>query len=294
MAWATFLTPDGALRWGFRSGDRYVALDEALGFASLHAFIAAGEAAWRAAEATLQAAEAGRLKLPAYAPDEVTLDVPLRTPYPIVCVGKNYADHAQEMGGGELPSAPVFFTKAPTALLPPEAAIDPHVGVTEALDYEGELAVVIGKSGRDIPPERALEHVFGYTILNDVTARDLQKKHVQYFKGKSLDTFAPLGPEIVPRAAIPDPRALVVRTTVNGELRQNGSVRDLLWPIEALIAELSRGMTLPAGLILATGTPSGVGAGFSPPRFLKPGDEVVVEIDGIGRLKNRVAARPVA
>jgi 2-keto-4-pentenoate hydratase/2-oxohepta-3-ene-1,7-dioic acid hydratase in catechol pathway len=206
----------------------------------------------------------------------------------IVCVGRNYAEHARESGGA-VPTIPVFFTKAPTAVVGPETAVVHH-GVTQSLDYEVELAVVIGRRGRDIPLERALDHVFGYTIMNDVTARDLQRRHEQWFKGKSLDTFAPMGPAVVHRSLIPDPQALRLRTRVNGAVRQDSTTANMIFGVAQLIATLSAGLTLEPGDILATGTPEGVGMGMTPPGWLRPGDVVEAEIEGIGVLRNTIVA----
>lgn len=209
----------------------------------------------------------------------------------IFCVGRNYADHAKE-SGSNVPTVPVFFTKPPTCVVGPDAPVTHHA-VTQALDYEVELAVVIGRRGRDIPVERALDYVFGYTIMNDVTARDLQRRHEQWFKGKSLDTFAPLGPAVVHRSLIPDPQALRLRMRVNGEVRQDASTASMVFTVAQLISVLSAGMTLDPGDLLATGTPEGVAMGRTPPTWLTPGDVVEAEIEGIGILRNRVvAARP--
>ena len=206
----------------------------------------------------------------------------------IFCMGRNYAEHAKESGSA-VPGVPVFFTKPPTCVVGPEADVVHHA-VTHALDYEVELAVVIGKRGRDIPEERALDYVFGYTIMNDITARDLQRRHEQWFKGKSLDTFAPLGPAVVHRSAILDPQNLHLTMRVNGEVRQNASTRSMVFSVAQLIAVLSGGMTLEPGDILATGTPEGVAMGRTPPPWLRPGDVVEAEIDGIGILMNRIVS----
>jgi 2-keto-4-pentenoate hydratase/2-oxohepta-3-ene-1,7-dioic acid hydratase in catechol pathway len=204
----------------------------------------------------------------------------------IFCMGRNYAEHAKESGSA-VPGVPVFFTKPPTCVVGPDADVVHHA-VTHALDYEVELAVVIGKRGRDIPEERALDYVFGYTIMNDITARDLQRRHEQWFKGKSLDTFAPLGPAVVHRSAILDPQNLRLTMRVNGEVRQNASTRSMVFSVAQLISVLSAGMTLEPGDILATGTPEGVAMGRTPPPWLRPGDVVEAEIDGIGILMNRI------
>ncbi len=206
----------------------------------------------------------------------------------IVCVGRNYAEHAKERGA-EVPTIPVFFTKPATAVIGHEAGVVAWPA-TQNLDYEAELAVIIGKRGRDIPRNKAYDHVFGYTVLNDVTARDLQKKHMQWFKGKGLDTFAPMGPWIVHKSAIPDPHALRVGLRVNGELRQEASTDDMIFRIDELIEVLSVGLTLEPGDVLATGTPSGVGGGFVPPLWLSVGDVVEAEVEGIGVLRNRIVA----
>lgn len=206
----------------------------------------------------------------------------------IFCVGRNYAEHARE-SGSPIPEVPVFFTKPPTCVVGPEAPVVHHAA-TQQLDYEVELAVVIGKRGRDIPVERALGHVFGYTIMNDVTARDLQRRHQQWFKGKSLDSFAPMGPAVVHRSAIPNPQNLRLRMRVNGEVRQDASTAGMIFSVARLIAALSAGMTLEPGDILATGTPEGVAMGRTPPVWLQVGDVVEAEIEGIGTLRNRIVA----
>jgi 2-keto-4-pentenoate hydratase/2-oxohepta-3-ene-1,7-dioic acid hydratase in catechol pathway len=206
----------------------------------------------------------------------------------IFCMGRNYAEHAKE-SGNPVPSVPVFFTKPATCVVGHEAPVTHHA-VTQALDYEVELAAIIGRRGRDIPVERALDYVFGYTIMNDVTARDLQRRHEQWFKGKSLDTFAPLGPAIAHRSLIPDPQDLRLRLRVNGEERQNASTRSMVFSVAQLVSVLSAGMTIGPGDILATGTPEGVAMGRTPPPWLKPGDVVEAEIEGIGVLRNRIVA----
>lgn len=207
----------------------------------------------------------------------------------VLCIGKNYADHAIEMGGQEaIPDAPIVFTKAPTTVIGPDQPVNGHFNITQELDYEGELAIVIGKNGKEILPEEAMDYIFGYTIINDVTARDLQRKHKQFFLGKSLDTFCPMGPSIVHQSAVKDPHRLSIQTRVNDELRQNGNTEQLIFDLQTLISVLSAGMTLEPGDIIATGTPSGVGNGYKPPRFLKAGDVVEITVEGIGTLKNSI------
>lgn len=206
----------------------------------------------------------------------------------IVCMGRNYVEHARETGSVP-PEVPVFFTKPPTAVVGPEAPVRHHA-VAQQLDYEVELVAVIGRRGINISPERALDYVFGYTVMNDVTARDLQDRHGQWFKGKSLDTFAPLGPWIVHRSAIPDPQRLRLSMRVNGEIRQQSTTANMIFTVAQLIAVLSAGMTLEPGDLLATGTPEGVAKGMTPPKWLRPGDVMEAEVEGIGVLRNRVAA----
>lgn len=231
--------------------------------------------------------------------DQLEFVAPLqRLPRNIICVGKNYHAHAREFSesgfdssanaGEHSPDFPVVFTKAVTSIIGPNAPIPAHQQATQQIDYEAELAVIIGKAGRSISKEQAMDHVFGYTIINDVTARDLQKKHKQWFLGKSLDGFCPMGPVVVTADEI-DPQDLSIQCWVNGELRQDANTKDLIFDIPTLIETLSAGMELLPGDVIATGTPEGVGIGFTPPKFLQSGDEVKVSIQGIGSLSNRVA-----
>lgn len=230
-------------------------------------------------------------------------DVKLLAPIPnprrnVFCVGKNYRDHAKEFAGSgyeagavkgaEIDEYPAVFSKPPSSVVGPGDTVSLHPHVTSAVDYEAELTLVIGKAGRDIPAERAYEHIWGYTIINDVTARDRQRNHKQWFMGKALDTFCPMGPWITTADEV-DPENLDVKCWVNGELRQNANTRDLIFTIPTLVATISAGLTLQPGDLIATGTPAGVGLGFSPPRFLKAGDEVTITISGIGTLTNRFA-----
>ncbi|NRD78391.1 fumarylacetoacetate hydrolase family protein [Bacillus sp. BRMEA1] len=207
----------------------------------------------------------------------------------IFCVGKNYAEHAIEMGSPEdIPEHIMVFTKAPTTVIGPNETILNHHLVTSQLDYEGELAVVIGKKGKEIKREEALDYVFGYTIINDVTARDLQARHKQFFIGKSLDTTCPMGPWIIDKSEIINPNRLNIETKVNGEVRQSSNTEKFIFPVEEIISVLSAGMTLEPGDIIATGTPAGVGKGFKPPKFLQPGDQVEITIEKIGTLTNKI------
>jgi len=207
----------------------------------------------------------------------------------IFCVGKNYVDHALELGSKEdIPKDILVFTKAPTTVTAHGRKIPLHHEVTESLDYEGELAIVIGKKGKGIKKEEALDYIFGYTIINDITARDLQFKHNQYFIGKSLDESCPIGPCIVHASALANPNQLDIVTKVNGEVRQSSNTEHFIFSIETIISELSKGMTLEPGDVISTGTPAGVGSGYKPPRFLKAGDRVEITIEGIGTLENKV------
>ncbi|GAA1883549.1 fumarylacetoacetate hydrolase family protein [Paeniglutamicibacter psychrophenolicus] len=228
-------------------------------------------------------------------------DVELLAPIPvprrnIFCVGRNYVEHAKEFANSGYdatasataqPEYPVVFTKAPSTVIGTGADIDPHTGVTSELDYEAELGVIIGIGGRGISRADALDHVWGYTIINDVTARDLQKDHKQWFLGKSLDTHAPMGPWAVTRDEIGD-GPLDLHCSVNGETRQKATTADLIFDIPTIIETISAGITLQPGDIIATGTPVGVGIGFTPPRFLGTGDVVEISITGLGTLSNRI------
>jgi 2-keto-4-pentenoate hydratase/2-oxohepta-3-ene-1,7-dioic acid hydratase in catechol pathway len=222
--------------------------------------------------------------------DEVKWSAPIPRPAKnVFCIGKNYRDHAIEMGSeADIPEDIMVFSKVPTSVIGHNEGIPIHSSVTEQLDYEGELGVVIGKTGRSISRESAMDYVFGYTIINDITARDLQQKHKQFLIGKSLDGSCPMGPYIVHHSAIPNPHDLSIRTKVNGEVRQDGNTSDFIFDIPTMISELSKGMTLESGDIIATGTPAGVGKGMKPPVFLKKGDTVEITIEGIGTLHNEI------
>jgi 2-keto-4-pentenoate hydratase/2-oxohepta-3-ene-1,7-dioic acid hydratase in catechol pathway len=232
----------------------------------------------------------------------VKLDAPIPRPRRnIFCSGVNYRTHAVEWAASgmdgprpstqaaavDAPEHPVIFTKVPECVIGPGEPIRLPGAVSQAVDYEAELAVVIGKGGRAIPRSRAMEHVFGYTIINDVTARDVQRRHKQWILGKSVDTFGPMGPWLVATDEL-DGAKTRVRCWVNGELRQDAHTRDLIFDIPALIEAISSAVTMLPGDVIATGTPGGVGIGFTPPKFLKSGDRVRIEIDGIGVLENPV------
>jgi 2-keto-4-pentenoate hydratase/2-oxohepta-3-ene-1,7-dioic acid hydratase in catechol pathway len=222
--------------------------------------------------------------------EEVHLLAPIPRPSKnVFCIGKNYRDHAIEMGSeADIPEDIMVFSKTPTSVIGTGEGIPSHTNITKQLDYEGELAVVIGKTGIGITKENAMDHVFGYTIINDITARDLQQKHKQFLLGKSLNGTCPMGPWIVHTSEIPNPENLMIVTKVNGEVRQKGNTSDFIFDIRTMIAELSKGMTLEAGDIIATGTPAGVGKGMTPPVFLKAGDMIEITIEGIGTLRNEI------
>ena len=212
----------------------------------------------------------------------------------VVLLGVNYKEHIEEGARArsielKYPEAPVFFTKPATSVIGQSGKVVHHQA-TEKLDYEVELAVVMGKKGRDIPKDKAYDYIFGYTICLDMTARDLQRNHGQWFKGKSLDTYCPLGPWIVHKSAIPDPQALRLICRVNGQVMQDDRTSNMIFDIATTIESLSSGMTLEPGEIISTGTPSGVGFARVPPFFLKPGDKVEAEIEKIGVLQVEIAA----
>ncbi|CAN7467891.1 fumarylacetoacetate hydrolase family protein [Rossellomorea sp. LjRoot5] len=247
--------------------------------------IEAGEGFLESVEAVLR--EKGGA-LPSFAEDEVKWLSPIpKVKRNIICVGKNYREHAIEMGGvQDIPKNIMIFTKATHTVIGHGETVLHHDDITEELDYEGELAVIIGKKGRGISPEEAMDHVFGYAILNDITARDLQKKHGQFFLGKSLDTTCPMGPFLVTKDEVDDPQNLSITTKVNGEIRQSSNTGQMIFSIPTIISTISKGMTLLPGDVIATGTPSGVGKGYKPPRFLRKGDMVEIEIEGLGILTN--------
>jgi 2-keto-4-pentenoate hydratase/2-oxohepta-3-ene-1,7-dioic acid hydratase in catechol pathway len=225
-----------------------------------------------------------------------TLVAPVRPLRNVFCVGRNYLEHAKEgaaVFGREpkLPDVPTFFTKAPTAIANPGATLHLQARVSSEYDYEAELAVVVGARCRDVVESDAHAVIFGYTCFNDVTARDLQRAHVQWFKGKSLDDCAPIGPWIVSADAISDPHALDIVFRLNGVEKQHSNTGKMIFRIPRLIAELSKGMTLEPGDVIATGTPEGVGFARKPPEFLRDGDRMEIEIEQVGVLRNLVQIR---
>lgn len=260
------------------------------GWCSIAELIDAGPEALSRLKRSLPSLRGSRRRL-----DSLKLLAPIPRPRKnIMCLGWNYAEHVSESAvvskrEASVPTDPMVFTKSVTSVIGPGAAIPVHAGVTQQLDWEVELAVVIGRGGRAISKERALEHVFGYTVINDVSARDVQFRHKQYFLGKSLDGTCPMGPWIVTADDIPNPQALRLQSRVNGVTKQDANTRDMIFDVATIISVLSRGMTLEPGDIIATGTPSGVGFARTPPEFLKAGDVVECEIEKIGVLRNPVA-----
>lgn len=224
---------------------------------------------------------------------DLRLAAPVRPNKNVFCVGRNYLEHAKEGARAlgrelQLPEVPTFFSKAPTAIAGPEQKLQFAASISKQYDWEAELAVVIGKRVKDATEENAMDAVFGYTCLNDITARDVQRAHLQWLKGKSLDNSCPVGPWIVDRSEIPDPHRLQITLRLNGLKKQEANTGQMIFRIPRLIAELSRGMTLEPGDVIATGTPDGVGFARTPPEFFQHGDIVEVDIQKIGTLRNAV------
>ncbi len=252
----------------------------------LEAFVASGEKAWQTAEKLLRKAEVSSIENVSAPLSEVALLAPIASPPKIICLGLNYVDHAVE-AHATVPDEPVIFIKPHTTIISPnENIIKPRF--VRQLDYEGELAIIIGKKAKKTPASAAANYVFGYTILNDVSARDYQFKDGQWTRGKGFDTFAPTGPCITTANQLRDTANLAVRTWVNGELRQNSTTRNMAFSVSEIVHHLSRVMTLEPCDIIATGTPAGVGFAMKPPRYLQNGDVVRIEIEGIGTLENTV------
>jgi 2-keto-4-pentenoate hydratase/2-oxohepta-3-ene-1,7-dioic acid hydratase in catechol pathway len=286
MRYATFsLSTDPAPRLGIVTGDRIVDASSLAG--SLLELITRGPDAWAQAAAF---AVTGRG--PSYAAGDVRWHAPIPRPAKnVFCVGRNYAEHVNEGArargeAAKMPEHTVFFTKAPTAVTGPFDDIRWQTSVTQKVDWEAELGLVLGRGGRDIRRGDALAHVFGYTVINDVSARDLQKAHFQFFKGKSLDGFCPIGPVVVTADEFGDPQNKLVSCRVNGVVKQQQRTSEMLFPVDVILEQLSHGLTLEAGDIVATGTPEGVGFGRNPPEFMQDGDVMETEIEGIGVMRN--------
>jgi 2-keto-4-pentenoate hydratase/2-oxohepta-3-ene-1,7-dioic acid hydratase in catechol pathway len=302
MRYVTFsVRNENTQQIGIVQGDRVIPLRKRFGAqwegpfpSSLHEFIQIGPEAWRRM-ALLARSFQGK---DSYSLDEVHLYSPIPRPAKnVFCLGLNYVSHMEESARArgreiKIPEVPVFFTKTPTSVSGPYDAIPWDTAVTKQVDYEAELGVVIGIAGKNIPAAKALDHVFGYTIINDVSARDLQKDHMQWFKGKSLDGFCPIGPWIVTADEFGDPQTKAISLRVNGVTKQSSNTRHMIFTVAVTIESLSKGMTLEPGDIISTGTPEGVGLGRTPPEYLKDGDLVETEIEGIGVMKNRVVAIP--
>ena len=294
MRFASFTTASsssfGVLAEG---GDGIIDLAPAALAPQLEAFVERGAAGLAELRTWLGAAPRETLPL-----DTVTIVAPFPRPaHTILCVGKNYREHAAEFHGSgfdstagatAIPDAPIIFVKHPSSVIGTGAAIVAANDPTATVDYEGELGVVIGTPAFRVAKADAMDYVYGYTIVNDVTSRELQSKHKQWFIGKSVDTFCPMGPWLVTADEIPDVTALRLQTFVNDELRQDARVADLIFDIPTLIETLSATTTLVPGDIIATGTPAGVGIGFTPPRYLGAGDRVRITIDGLGALINHI------
>ena len=283
------ISDNGKIKAGMIVGEEFVCCDEGKNAnTAVLAMISSGNISeWQA-----MLEKAPRKKL-----SEIKILAPI--PYllrDMICVGKNYYAHAKEFFDSgfdatqkeTIPSEPIIFTKAMTSLIGPDDAIDTSIDPTGSVDYEGELGVVISKTARRVAKDDWQDYVFGYVIINDVTSRELQKKHNQWTIGKGLDTFGPMGPYIVTKDEIDDLPSMQIQTLVNDEVRQQAEVRDLIFDIPTLIETLTLTGTLLAGDIIATGTPVGVGIGFSPPKFLKSGDKVTINITGLGSLTNPV------
>ena len=254
-------------------------------------FVALGESGLSAAQAVLDAAGTSRV-------DDARLAAPIRPRNNIMAIGKNYHAHAKEFAESGfddsqvtvIPEHPIVFTKALSSIIAPGDAVSLSSDPSGTTDYEGELGVIIGTGGTKITKADAWDHVYGYTVINDVTARSIQKQHIQFFIGKSGATFCPMGPAIVTIDEVPDVTTCWLRTTVNGELRQEQQIADLIFDIPTLIEAISASVLIEPGDVIATGTPAGVGIGFHPPRFLQPGDSIEVSIDQIGTITNPVVA----
>ncbi|MGA8030200.1 MAG: fumarylacetoacetate hydrolase family protein [Bryobacteraceae bacterium] len=270
----------GQARPGVISGEDTVVDLSSIGFSTLIEYIESGSEG-RAKAEDISNKDRHPLAM-------VELLAPIPKPRKLICVGLNYRDHAEETGA-QIPAVPTIFNKFATAVIGPGASVVlPRVSKTP--DYEAEFAFVIGRGGRRIAPENWADHVFGYTIVNDVTARDYQRATTQWLMGKTFDTFAPMGPWIVSADEIPDPHNLDVQMEINGETLQDSNTRELIFKIPDLIAYLSSVFTLEPGDIVSTGTPAGVGFARKPPRYLRAGDEMVVKVHSIGELRNPVVA----
>lgn len=300
MRYLTFSTPaDPTPRLGVLRDDRVVdvrslpAGPKTIPPATLLELVLQGPHGWNECRKLIDAST-GTVK--SYGRDDVRWHAPIPRPAKnVFCVGRNFLTHIEEGARtrGEavkVPTAPVFFTKAPTSVIGPQDDVPWDRTATKEVDWEAELGVIVGVTGRNIPRASAMDHIFGYTVINDISARDLQKNHFQFFKGKSLDGFCPIGPVVVTADEFGDPQSKRVLLRVNGVVKQDGNTRAMIFPVDELIASLSHGLTLEAGDIMACGTPDGVGFARTPPEFLQDGDLMETAVEGIGTMRNRVVA----
>lgn len=307
MRYATFsLGEDSTQRLGIVLEDRIVELRALLGPhwkgkgplpSSMLELIDAGPEVWqRIASLTSEIVSKQPKSVASHSLEQVRLYAPIPKPRKnIVCLGLNYVSHMEETAKArgreaKVPEVPVFFTKATTTVNGPRDPILWDRSVTGQVDYEAELGVVIGLQGKNIPRASALSHIFGYTVMNDISARDLQMKHHQWFKGKSLDGFCPMGPWIVTADELGDPQKKQISLRVNGVVKQSSTTAAMIFPVDVILEFLSKGTTLEPGDLICTGTPEGVGLGRTPPEYLQDGDLIETEIEGIGVLQNRLAA----
>ena len=283
MRLVTFSAGSSGPRAGVVAGDRVVDLAEA-GYRDLIGFLAGGEAAREAARQLAAAPPEAAV----HARSAVRLHAPIPRPPKFICIGLNYRDHAIE-SGMPIPEVPTVFCKYGNTVIAPG---DPIVlpAVSKEVDYEAELAFVIGRQGKNIPAAKWADYVFGYTIVNDVSARDFQRATSQWTMGKSFDTFGPMGPELVSADEVPDPHNLRIGCEVNGRVLQDSTTAQLIFRVPELVAFLSQAMTLEPGDVVSTGTPPGVGFARKPPIFLRPGDDVVIKVERLGELRNSVVA----
>lgn len=288
----------GRTRWGAFSHNHAVDLNAAHADRGLDMFLAptvldflrAGAATWNAAQDTLEWLGDKQLHEVTFDLDDIELMAPIPRPGKIVCIGLNYMDHAKETGAA-IPTKPIIFTKFSSSVIGPYDTIHVIPDVTKRVDYEAELGVVIGKPAARVSADDALDYVFGYTVINDVSARDIQKGAEygnQWVRGKSFDTFCPMGPSITTSDRIADVQDMRVQAILNGQVLQDGNTRDMIFNVATLISYISQGITLEPGDVIATGTPNGVGDARKPPIYLKNGDVIEIEVGNLGRLVNRV------
>jgi acylpyruvate hydrolase len=288
----------GRTRWGALQDGHAIDLNAAHAGRGLDMFLApsvldfirSGQAAWNAARETLAWLDGKRLPEVTFDLDDVRLLAPIPRPGKVVCIGLNYMDHARETGV-PIPTKPIIFAKFPSSVIGPYDPIHVIPDVTQRVDYEAELAVVIGKPASRVSAQDASAHIFGFTVLNDVSARDIQKGAEygnQWVRGKSFDTFCPMGPAITTRDEVPDFQNLPVRATLNGQRLQDGNTRDMIFDVPTLVSYISQGITLEPGDVIATGTPHGVGDARKPPLYMKRGDVIEIEVGTLGKLVNPV------